>query len=303
MLLHEFINLTYNKQRLIEYLCEKKVIRREITCPQCNTVINITYESKRQILHCSNKYYKQVRGRKKQRKTCNFKISIFHGTWFAKQHLAMVDVCRFIAYFLYIHPPRHTFLRQELQITDHTIVDWTNFCRELLMQWVTDHQQQIGGRGIIVEIDEAKLGRRKHNKGRIVEGQWVFGGIERDSHKFFIVPVPNRSSHTLIPIITRYIAPESIIHSDCWKAYSELHNLNYQHETVNHKKNFIDPTTGAYTQNIERLWREMRAAIPRYGTRTYHYQAYLAEFMFKKYYKFNERIDSFFQIMSKAYPL
>jgi len=29
------------------------------------------------------------------------------------------------------------------------------------MQWVTDHQQQIGGPDIIVEIDEAKLGEKK----------------------------------------------------------------------------------------------------------------------------------------------
>lgn len=149
------------------------------------------------ILHCANKYYKQIRGQKRQWKICNFKISIFHVTWFAKAHLNLTNICRFIAYFLYMHPPHQNFLTQVLQITDHTVIDWTYFCREinmkhhwliciyytldkyifsffylfiylficyyeqLLMQWVTDHQQQIDGPNIIVEIDEVKLGKRK----------------------------------------------------------------------------------------------------------------------------------------------
>jgi len=29
-------------------------------------------------------------------------------------------------------PPRQTFLEQELNITSHTVVDWTNFCREVI---------------------------------------------------------------------------------------------------------------------------------------------------------------------------
>ncbi|XP_032682258.1 uncharacterized protein LOC116849325 [Odontomachus brunneus] len=153
------------------------------------------------------------------------------------------------------------FLMEELQICDRTVVDWTNFCRELLQQWITNGQKQIGGPGVTVEIDEAKIGKRKYNKGRIVKGQWVFGGIDRES--------------------------------DSWKAYSGLQNANYSHYTVNHKQNFIDPATGAHTQNIERLWRDMRAAIPRYGTRTYHYNGYLAEFIFKKQSNFGDRIDSF----------
>lgn len=86
------------------------------------------------------------------------------------------------------------------------------------MQWVIDHQQQIGGPDI-VKIDEAKLGKRKNNKARVVKGQWIFGGIERDSRKFFILPVYDSSSDSLIPIITRYIAAGSIIYSDCWRVY------------------------------------------------------------------------------------
>ena len=36
-----------------------------------------------------------------------------------------------------------------------------------------------------MEIDESKFGKRKHNRGHSVEGQWVFGGVERGSGKVF----------------------------------------------------------------------------------------------------------------------
>ena len=131
MLLYEFLNLSCNKQQLIEYLQRMEVIRREITCPQCHNVINVTYDSDVNIFQCTNKYYKQIQGRKRVRKTCNFKISILHGTWFNRGHLGLVKACRFIAYFLYMRPPRYDFLMQELEISQHTVVDWTNFCREV----------------------------------------------------------------------------------------------------------------------------------------------------------------------------
>ena len=37
---------------------------------------------------------------------------------------------------------------------------------------------KIGGPGRIVEVDEAKFGKRKYQRGRIVQGSWVLGGVE-----------------------------------------------------------------------------------------------------------------------------
>lgn len=42
----------------------------------------------------------------------------------------------------------------------------------------------LGGENIIVEIDEAKIGKRKFEKGRLITGQWI-GGFERETKKFF----------------------------------------------------------------------------------------------------------------------
>jgi len=81
------------------------------------------------------------------------------------------------------------------------------------------NKPQIGGNGLIVEIDEAKFGRQKYNRGRLITGQWLFGGIERTIKKIFVLPVPCRKTEVLLPLIQKYIVPGSIIYSDCWKAY------------------------------------------------------------------------------------
>ena len=47
----------------------------------------------------------------------------------------------------------------------------------------------IGGPGVEVEIDESKFGKRKYNRGRQVEGHWVFGGVERVTGECFMVEV------------------------------------------------------------------------------------------------------------------
>ncbi|KCZ79513.1 hypothetical protein H312_03100 [Anncaliia algerae PRA339] len=38
------------------------------------------------------------------------------------------------------------------------------------------------------------------------------------------------------------------------KGYSELNNLGYVQQIVNHSSNFIDPVSGANTQVIESTW-------------------------------------------------
>lgn len=53
----------------------------------------------------------------------------------------------------------------------------------------------------MVEIDESKFGRRKYHRGHHVEGQWIFGGIERETGSCFFIPVERRDKDTLLKII------------------------------------------------------------------------------------------------------
>jgi len=105
-----------------------------------------------------------------------------------------------------------------------------------------------------VEIDESKFGKTKYNRGRYIEGQWVFGGIYRQTKACFLVPVAQRDKDTLLPIIRAHILPGTRVMSDMWKAYDCLKDEGYSHLIVNHSLNFVDPDTGARTQRIENTW-------------------------------------------------
>ncbi|KAI6653004.1 hypothetical protein LOD99_4081 [Oopsacas minuta] len=69
-----------------------------------------------------------------------------------------------------------------------------------------------------------------------------------------MIPVQDRSAATLIPLIQRYILPGNTIFSEEWASYHAFPASSFQHLTVNHILNFVDPTTGVHTQTVESTW-------------------------------------------------
>ena len=131
-----------------------------------------------------------------------------------------------------------------------------------------DASERIGGQGKTVQIDESKFGKRKYHRGHRVDGQWVFGGIEEDSRKCFLVAVDKKDKATLLPIIQEKIEPGTVIVSDCWAAYKKLEQHGYTHRTVNHSKEFVNED-GQHTNKIEGHWRQAKAKLPTFGVRKY----------------------------------
>jgi ISXO2-like transposase domain len=73
----------------------------------------------------------------------------------------------------------------------------------------------ISGPGVVVEIDEAKFGKRKYHCGHRVDSVWVLGGVEQTPERMmFAIAVPNGSSETVQDIIRQYVRPGSIIYTD-----------------------------------------------------------------------------------------
>ena len=72
--------------------------------------------------------------------------------------------------------------------------------------------------------------------------------------------VSQRDAATLLPIIQAHTQPGTIIHSDQWQAYSQVHTLPNvsSHSTVNHLLKFVDPVTGTRTQNVESYWNRVK---------------------------------------------
>ena len=74
-------------------------------------------------------------------------------------------------------------------------VDWDMFCHETCKVMTECKSEKIGGPGKVVQIDESKVGKQKHNHGHRVDRQWIFGGIE------------DRSEAALLPIFQKWIEP------------------------------------------------------------------------------------------------
>lgn len=211
-------------------------------------------------------------------------VSARKGTWFSHSKMSIEKIL-LITYCFAKNVSNKTAM-EETSIEDatssETISDWYTDCMDLCCDIVYNHSEPIGGPGCTVEIDEGKFGKRKYNRGRLVDGQWILGGYCRETKKCFFVPVPKRDRETLLPIIIQNVLPGSTIITDCWKAYNTLNEHDYIHLTVNHSLNFVDPVTYANTQSIESQWWQIKRKLPETHTRHERLIYYLAHYIFNK---------------------
>ena len=122
---------------------------------------------------------------------------------------------------------------------------------------------QLGSTGGIVQIDESLIFRRKSNRGRIGRQQWVFGAYDQRQKRGFCRHVLVRDAATLLPLVQQWVVPGAEVHSDQWRAYGGLTAFGFTHRTVNHSQNFVDPVTGACTNNVEAYWGRIKKGIKR----------------------------------------
>ena len=242
--LTQLLPILFDEQECIRFLLNRGILHNHDNCQHCNDRVRI--EGK--LWRCKNR-------------ECRKTISIFHESFFAKNKLKCCEVL--LLCYLWLAKASYS---TTLVLTGHnpnTISNFMGHCRDLVMESLDEEDEIIGGPGIIVEIDESKFGKRKYNRGHRVDGVWVLGGIERtDAKKVFVVPVPDRSLRTLLDVISVRVREGSIIYTDLWRGYARLNEeLGYEHFTVNHTENFVDPETGVHTNTIEGFWNGLKLRI------------------------------------------
>ena len=232
-------------------------------------------------------------------KTHDMRRSIRTGTWFSNSHLSLIKILWLT--HLWCSDVASTVIEHNIGVCHSTIVDWKSFCREVCVN-LCDNNDKLGGIGSIVEIDESKFGKRKYNRGRFVDGKWVFGGIQRGTDKCFFKVVDKRDKETLLTIIKEKILPGTTIISDCWKSYDCLESEGFQHLTVNHSINFRDPETGAHTNAIEGTWGAIKRKLTARNC-TDQFDAYLAEYVWRRQQKHSvsDMTSSFFEVVARLY--
>ena len=191
---------------------------------------------------------------------------------------------------------------RELQLAKNTVIGWKQFCRDICQEYFILNPIQLGGIGCTIEIDESCFVSRKYSRGHLVREQWVFGGYDIDTKESFMVSVDRRDAQTLLPIIQQFIMPSTTVVSDMWGAYNALNNMGYQHLTVNHSINFVEPVTHATTNHVELVWQKAKEKNKcRFGTHRQMLDNYLAEFLWHQRFG-NNPFHHFVEHVRLVYP-
>lgn len=134
-----------------------------------------------------------------------------------------------------------------------------------IVDHIDNNFPMLGGQGIVVQIDETKLNFNvKSHRGRGPTTQsWALCICDTSytPARGFVVPVNNRSTNTILPIIRSKVRPGSIIVTDEWRSYNRLSLQGYMHQTVCHRYNFVDPESGVHTQHVESWNNKLKLLI------------------------------------------
>lgn len=193
--------------------------------------------------------------------------------------------------------------------SQNTVADWYSYCREvtgIYLDGLYEERGSIGGEGHVIQIDEMKLGKRKFNRGRMVEGNWILGMIDEDTNEIRLEICPNnkRDSITLLALIQKHVKQNSTIFTDCWKGYSNLSANDFEHWTVNHRLHFVNPETKVHTNKIESQWRGIRKRLTRGGIAHDKLAEHLCEYLWRRDVKRRD-VDMFNDLLSiicKQFP-
>ena len=195
---------------------------------------------KTMVKHTMKSYYVKMRCKTCEKTT---RMHILKNTLGSSMH--NFEMIRFLFYFAL--GLNNITLAELLELSERTVATLVLKLQRRLSRLVEDDLICIGGAGHIVQLDECCFGKRKYNVGRTGGHRWVFGGIDVETKEFFMRVVPNRTVNVLGELISDYVVPGSIVHTDEHRSYISFfsNNVYYSYQNVNHKTNFVNPDSGA----------------------------------------------------------
>lgn len=115
-----------------------------------------------------------------------------------------------------------------------------------------------------VELDESYFGGvRKGKRGRGAAGKVAVFGILKRGGKVYTKVVSDTKSETLMPLITRKIAPDSVVYTDCYRSYNALDVSDFYHERINHSALFANGKN--HINGIENFWNQAKRVLRKYN--------------------------------------
>ena len=111
-----------NKDRLIGWLMDEKLIAKSRKCGHCNEMMKLVIANDR-----SDGFKWECR-RQINRKRHRVEISIRKDSWFEKSNLTLEEIVKLT--YWWCRGVSQEDIRHEVNVSEHTAVDWDSFCRE-----------------------------------------------------------------------------------------------------------------------------------------------------------------------------
>lgn len=115
-----------------------------------------------------------------------------------------------------------------------------------------------------VELDESYFGgTRKGKRGRGAAGKTAVFGILKRGGKVYTKVVSDTKTSTLMPIIARKVAPDSVVYTDCYRSYNALDVSDFYHQRINHSRLFA--TGKNHINGVENFWNQAKRVLRKYN--------------------------------------
>uniref|UniRef100_A0A0K0ER96 Transposase n=1 Tax=Strongyloides stercoralis TaxID=6248 RepID=A0A0K0ER96_STRER len=143
----------FNDREALLFLQGEGILPKEGECEKCggSTTINMA----KLLLRCT-------------RRNCRKSVAVRKGTFFAGQCLPLGEILH-VAYLWLLKTPVAGIISQ-CGLSSATVCSYLKYFRQLVSDALEEQDCVIGGDGIVVEIDETKMGKRKYNRGHRVDG-------------------------------------------------------------------------------------------------------------------------------------
>jgi transposase len=261
----------------VDYLLTKGVLHCYSICGACQRGMNVQtykYSIDGKVLRCTK---------------CKRQCSIRKCTFLEKSKLPARDFLLYLYFFC--NDASIQQLSKYMNLSEHTCVDYSNFFREIASWKFMNADKKLGGIGRVVQVDESVIYRPKYNRGHALfdEPKWVFGIYDPEDKCGAVFFVEDRTSETLLSLIKMHVEPGTEIHSDEWRAYNRIKNIDvdppFTHKTVNHSIGFKNKETGVHTNNVEAYWSSVKRIFKKLnGTSRRLTASYLDMHMYKQRY-------------------
>ena len=257
---------------------------------------------------CQRSFMVRIPKEKPKREWCNNKQSDTKGTIMEKRKMSADQVLCFMQEFCQKHFTAEA-AADKCKISDTTAYKLKNHLEDICAATIAKQPKQIGGPGVVVEIDETITARKKKSvnprigKTPALSTTWCVGAVERYGSGAFIrellVETPQedgsviieperRTKEVLMSKVLEYIRPGSIIMRDKWRSYDSVeeyprtvhHRFKYKSYAVNHSVEYVSKDNPwVHTQNIERYWLDVKSYIKRPGMKRKNMRRYIGRYL------------------------